>query len=320
MSSASWSLLLGDDAVVAGEHHVLVAACESRALEPERLAEPPLHPVGHLGACLPSRARQLQRHGAQELDPVRRHRVGEEHDGVEALVPARRRAVQRRHLRVQRHGLHVVGELREQRAEPQKVRLPARGALGAHRQVAPGQHAGHGLGVAGAVARQPHRLDGRDHLREAAEAVGHGGDGALQRRRQHDGVHQRAVRAHVQHVLPPQRRFRAEAGDAEADAEEGAGDEVERVREDDADVDTDHGEDDAQREEEEEGERGGRGGEERQAPVVEDERLRVLVPRQLGALCALSAHHVHFLQQTNTNIGTLLKNFFNDEMFLYCNK
>jgi hypothetical protein len=297
----SSALLLGDHAVVAGEYHVLVAAREPGALEPERLTEPALHPVGHLGAGPSPGARPPLRHGAQELHPVRRHRVGKERDGVQPLVPASRRAVERRHLRVQRHGLHVVGELREQRAEPQQVGLAARRALGAHGQVAMLQHPRHGLGVARAVAGQAHRLDGRDRLRQPAEAVRHGGDGPLQRGGEHDGVHQSPVRAHVQDVpaLLAWRRS-AEAGGAEADAKYRASDEVELVREDDADVDADDGEDDAERQEQEECEHGGWGGEEGEAAVVEDERLRVPVPRQLGAL---SAHPVHFLQR-NKNEDT----------------
>ena len=284
--------LLGDHAVVAGQHHVLVAASQSGALELQSLAEPALHPVGHLDARPAAGARPLPRHGAQELHPVRGHRVGEERHGVQPLVAARRGAVERGHLRVQRHGLHVVGKLREQRAEPQQVGLPAGGALGAHREVPLLEQPGHGLGVPRAVARQPHRPDGRDQLRQPAEAVRQRRHGLLQRRGEHDRVDQRPVRAHVQDapalllrlrlaVVVVRRRPRsgAEAGDAEADAEDRADREVDLVREDDADVDADDGEDDAERKEEEEGEHGGRGGEEGEAPVVEDERLRVFVPR-----------------------------------------
>jgi len=89
------------------------------------------------------------------------------------------------------------------------------------------------------------------------------------------------VRAHVEDAPAPLAvgRRGAEARGAEADAEDRAGDEVDLVREDDADVDADDGEDNAERQEEEEGEHGGGGGEEGEAAVVEDERLRVLVSR-----------------------------------------
>ena len=50
----------------------------------------------------------------------------------------------------------------------------------------------------------------------------------------------------------------------------------------------------------EHGERRGGRRSERDAAVVEDERLRVLVSRELGALSALSAHHINFLQETKS--------------------
>ena len=291
--------LLGDHTVVAGEHHVLVAASQPGALVPERLAETPLHPVRHLGAGPATGAGPLPRHGAQEVHPVRGLRVGEEHHGVQPLVAARRRAVQRRHLRVQRHGLHVVGQLREQRAEPQQVRLAAGGALGADREVAVLQQPRHRLGVALAVARQPHRLDGRDDLGQPAEAVRHGRHGLLERGGEHDRVDQRPVRAHVQDAPALDAGLRgAEARRAVADAEEGAGPEADLVGEQDADGDADDGEDDAEGEEEEESERGGGGREEGEAAVVEDERLRVPVPRQPRGLGALPVHDVNFLQKS----------------------
>jgi hypothetical protein len=273
--------LLGDHAVVARQHHVLVTASELGALELQCLAQSPLHPVGHLHAGPAPGARPLPRHGPQELHPVRWHRVGEERDGIQPLVATRRRAVEHRHLSVQGHGLHVVRELREQRAEAQQVRLAAGGALGADREVALLQQPGHGVGVPRAVARQPHRLDGRDQLGQPAEAVRQGGHGLLQRRGEHDGVHQRPVRAHVEDApaLLAVRRRGAEPRGAEADAEDRGGHEVDLVRENDADVNADDGEDDAERKEEEEGKHGGGGGQEGKAPVVEDERLRVFDPR-----------------------------------------
>jgi hypothetical protein len=294
--------LLGDHAIVTGEHHVLVAASQPGALEVQSLAQPPLHPVSHLDACPAPGARPLPRDGTQKLHPVRGHRVGEERHRVEPLVSARRGAVERRHLSVQRHGLHVVRELREQRAEAQEVRLAAGGSLGADREVALRQQPGHGLGVPRAVARQPHRLDGRDQLGQAAEAVRQGRHGLLQRRGEHDGVDKRPVRAHVEDAPPPLAVCRrgAEAGGAEADAEDRGSREVDLVRENDTDVNADDGEDDAERKEEEEGEHGGGCGEEGEAPVVEDERLWVFLPRELVVLCALSAHDVKFLPETQS--------------------
>ena len=68
-------------------------------------------------------------HRREELDLVPRRRVHEEEDRVQPPVPPHRRAVEHGAADADGRRRDLAGDLREQRAEPQQVRLPARRAL-----------------------------------------------------------------------------------------------------------------------------------------------------------------------------------------------
>ncbi|BAS87219.1 Os03g0832850, partial [Oryza sativa Japonica Group] len=187
------------------------------------------------------------------------------------------------HLRVQRHGLHVGAELREERAEAQQERLAAGGPLRAHHQAAAaaaapgaGEVGLHGGAVGGAVAGEAEGADRGEDLGEAADAVGGGGEvGAAGDGGDIERVEEGAVVAdeEVQDRGGPQRG----GGDAAAVDAEGGGDRGgEGEGEDDDDEgDAEEGEGHGQRQPHEHGQRRRRRRPERDAAVVEDEGLRV---------------------------------------------
>ncbi|KAB8081240.1 hypothetical protein EE612_002264, partial [Oryza sativa] len=209
-----------DAAIVAGEGEVLVPPRQRRARVPQRLRDPPLHLVRQLRSAAAALASDGD--GIQELHDVGRRGVHEQVERVEQLPPPRRRAVEHGHCRVQRHGLHVGAELREQRAEPQQERLPAGGALGAHHQPAAaaageGQVGLHGGTVGGAVAGEAEGADGLQDLGEAADAVGGGGEvGAAGGGGDVERVDQGAVVADEKVVRRRRRRRQRGGGDAAA--------------------------------------------------------------------------------------------------------
>ncbi|KAM3254786.1 hypothetical protein ACQJBY_048324 [Aegilops geniculata] len=193
----------------------------------------------------------------------------------------------------ERHGHDAVAaELGEQRAEAEQVRLAAGGALGADHDVrSAGQEARHGGAVVGAVPGEVHgAADGGDELREAAQAVGHGAHGAVQRDGHVHGVDERPVVAHVE--LPARRL----AGGSED--QRGV-----LVWERHRDGDASHREGGAQGEPHEHGDGSERRRKEGEAAIVEDERPRVLVPRQWPPLALLlGAHHVHLLARGRQSV------------------
>jgi hypothetical protein len=272
------------DAFVAGKRHVLVLPGQPCELKPQRLAEFALHPVRHVDAVAAATVVHRRGGGArQELHTVRRPRVHHEVEGVHPLAPRLGgRAVEHADARVQRHGVHVDAELGEERAEPEQVLLPARGPLGAHHQVAARQHRRHVALVLLAVPRQARRADRRDQLRHRAQAVRHRGHRLPQRRGHDDRVKQRAVVADVQSPAAALARGGGLVAGHEAVVHSGERTyrEADAIREEGEGDDAEDDEHDAEREEGVHGERSRRRGREGEAAVVEDERPRVLVPRQ----------------------------------------
>jgi hypothetical protein len=269
------------DAVVAGEHRVLVLPCEGGALEPERGSEYPLNVVGYINGALPRRARRLCGELVQERHLVHGPRVHEEEDGVHGFPPARRRRVEEPHAVVHRHGHDPVAELREELGEAEQEGLPARGALGAHGHVATGQLGAHACRVHFPVSRQAHRRDRGEDLGEAGDGVCHGGHAAPEHGGQHHGVHERAVRADeedprgrradVRGVAGPDWGRRAAVNDhGAAEDRRDVGDAPDGNHE--ADGDADEGDQHAERQPEEDDEGHEWRGPAHEATVVEDDR------------------------------------------------
>lgn len=175
-----------------------------------------------------------------------------------------------------------AGDLGEERAEPEQVRLPAGGALRADGEVAAREHGLHDQTVPGSVARQPDGRDRRDQLREAGEAVRRGGHLPAHHLREDHRVHQRLVVAGVQCASAVRRRaggLRCVELSSYLEAGGGGEEEADAVRED-ADEDTCHSEEDAEWEPEDDDEADERVGPDDEATVMEDQRPGVLPPRQ----------------------------------------
>jgi hypothetical protein len=290
-------------AVVADEHEVLVLPGEHGALVPEHRRDEPLHAVGHVGAGrlpLPDGRRV---HPAEELHRVAHPGVGQVVEGVDALPPAGRRSVEHAVLDGERHGhdAALAAELGEQRAEPEQVGLPAGGALGAdHHAVATAQEPRHGGAVAGAVPGEVHgAADRREHVGDAAQAVGHGADLPVQRDGHVDRVDERAVVASVELAGGAAAVRRERAAEAPRLARGGEECRGVPVRQGHGDGEAGDGEDRAQGEPHEHGHGAERRRQERQPAVVEDERVRVVAPRQAPPLAMLlRARHVQLLAES----------------------
>ncbi|OQU79838.1 hypothetical protein SORBI_3007G030501 [Sorghum bicolor] len=267
------------DAVVSGDHPVLVPAREPCALEPKRVADHTLDAVRHVEARRAA-ATAAGGHRREDPDLVPRRRVHEEEDGVEPLVSPHRGSMEHGAAGPDGRRRDLAGDLGEQRAEPQQVRLPAGGALRADHQVAAGELALHDPAVPAAVARQPDRRDRRDQLREAREAVRHGGHLPAQHRREDHRVHQRLVVAGEQCASPWSRRLRCSAEAAAYPEARGRGEEEAGAVGEEAEEEARHGEEHAERDPQEDGEAHERVRPAHEAAVVEDQRPQVLAPRQ----------------------------------------
>uniref|UniRef100_A0A8R7VHL5 Uncharacterized protein n=1 Tax=Triticum urartu TaxID=4572 RepID=A0A8R7VHL5_TRIUA len=183
------------DPLITSEQQVLVLPRQGRGREPESAGQHALHLVRDLDAA----TRVVCAHGLQEVDGVLRPWVHQEKDRVQALgARRRRRAVEHGGALVHRHGAHLVGELGEQRAEPEQVRLAARRPLRAHHHVAPLQQRRHAAPVLVAAAGEAQQRDRREQLRQRAQAVRHGEHGLPQRARDGNRVEERAVVARVE--------------------------------------------------------------------------------------------------------------------------
>ncbi|GER56948.1 leucine-rich repeat (LRR) family protein [Striga asiatica] len=150
--------------------------------------------VRHLVARLPGHARLLRWQLLQERHLILRHRVHEEEERIEPLVPSCRGPVEKARPHPYGHGHDLVRELRKERREPEEIRLAARGPLRAHHKVPPFSEDGlDETGVEGPVPRETGRLDGGEELGEARNRGG----------RHVDGVQDRAVGAHEHYPLFP---------------------------------------------------------------------------------------------------------------------
>ena len=272
-------LVLGRDAAVGpGEYAVLLLARYGGALEAELAAERLLDVVGHLAGRLAAAASELLGQLVQEGDLVRRPRVHEEEVGVHELEAPHGGAVEHALLGVDRHRHDAVGELGEERAEPQQERLAAGGALGADHQVALLQQPPDVLGVLLALPRQRDGLDRRDELRELGDAVRDAADLAAQRHGDLNRVEHGAVVADEEDarmsLLGGRRRV---ALHDEADAHELVGVEDDPLREWQVDVHAEEREHEAERHPQEGDERHQRRRTLHEAAVVEDEWAQQLV-------------------------------------------
>ncbi|BAS93141.1 Os05g0280600, partial [Oryza sativa Japonica Group] len=184
------------------QHLVLVLSRLLCQLECKRLAEHALYPVCGVDTVAVTACLTVYWSGAdglQELDVVLRSRIQHEVEWVQPLGGRlRRRAVEHVNPCLQRNGGHLAGELSEEWAKPKEVRLTARGALGAHHEVAARQQRLHAPPVLVPVARQARRADWRNQLRYRAYTVRHRSDGLVQHGRDGNRVQERAVVADVE--------------------------------------------------------------------------------------------------------------------------
>ena len=134
-------------------------------------------------------------------------------------MPPHRRPVEHALLGVDRHGDYPISQLREQRAEPEEKRFPARRALRADNQIAFFEKSADVGGVLVALSRERNGFDGGDELGELADAVGDAADLPPERDGRDDGIEHGAVVADEEHAgMPLLRRRRRGALDDELDA------------------------------------------------------------------------------------------------------
>lgn len=93
--------------------------------------------IGHLVARFSGRASLIGRQHIEERDLVDRPRIHVEEERIQPLMPTRRRAVEQARLHGDGDRHDPVCQLSKQRREPEEVRLPARGPLGAHYEAFP---------------------------------------------------------------------------------------------------------------------------------------------------------------------------------------
>lgn len=210
---------------------------------------------------------------------------------------------------VHRHGDYPVGELGEEGGEPQQEGLAARGAFGAHHEVAVGQLGLYAGGVGAAVAAEADGGDRGEDLGESGDGVGDGGDLASEDRGEDDGVHEGAVGAGEEDAGAAScggRRGAAADDDGAAKDADYVGDEAHR--EEEADGDADGGDEDADGEVEEDEEGGGGSRSAGEATVVEDDGDRTACRRDADELSVVGeGRSVMFLFRIFTENFTLTR-------------